>query len=61
MATTKTKKQTKVSQTKAGKKADSLVKAKKPGKRTTAWGTTYTETRSNMSDVNPTAKKGKKL
>lgn len=61
MATTKTKKQTKVAQTKAGKKADSMEKAMKPGVRKTAWGSTYTETRSNRTDVNPTAKKGKKL
>ena len=62
MATTKKAvKQTKVSQTKLGKKIDSETKALKAGKRKTAWGTEYTETRSNRSDVNPTAKKGKKL
>lgn len=32
------------------KKSDSKRKALEPGKRTTAWGTSYTETRKNRSD-----------
>lgn len=32
------------------KALDKKVQAKKPGKRTTTWGTTYTETRANRSD-----------
>lgn len=35
---------------KTDKKRDKLFQAKKPGKRKTAWGTTYTEKRSNRSD-----------
>jgi len=44
-------KQTKVKQTKAGIKQDKGIKAKPAGKRTSASGNTYTETRSNRSDA----------
>jgi hypothetical protein len=36
--------------TTSAKKSDSKRKALEPGKRTTAWGTSYTETRKNRSD-----------
>jgi len=44
-------KQTKVKQSKAGIKQDKGIKAKAAGKRVSASGNTYTETRSNRSDA----------
>ena len=54
-------KQTKTGQTSKGRKQDGQQKAMKAGKRISASGNAYTETRDNRSDKKPTAKKGKKL
>lgn len=37
-------------------KADGKRTAKKPGVRKTAWGSAYTETRTDRSDINPSKK-----
>lgn len=52
----------KVSKTKFLKtsKADGKRVAKKPGKRTTSWGTTYTENRPDRADIAPSKKSAKK-
>ena len=42
----------KATQTAAGKKQDKNLKAKKAGKRVSASGNTYYESRPNRSDVN---------
>jgi|LakMenEpi03Aug12_release.lakeMendotaPanAssembly.Ray.scaffolds.fasta_scaffold5554878_1 hypothetical protein len=54
-------KQIKEPTTKAGKKQDANTKAMKVGKRISASGNVYTEKRSNRSDVETRAKKGKRL
>jgi|688.fasta_scaffold59022_1 hypothetical protein len=41
-----------MSRSKWAKKMDRVWEAKKPGKRTTAWGTVYYENRPNHSDIN---------
>jgi hypothetical protein len=54
-------KQIKEPTTKAGKKQDAKLPAMKVGKRISASGNVYTEKRSNRSDVETRAKKGKRL
>lgn len=46
----------KVKQTATGKKQDKTIKAKKAGKRVSASGNTYYESRFNRSDKNRTKK-----
>ncbi len=50
----KVKKQNKSAKSRTKNKVlDSIIRANKPGKRQTAWGTIYYEKRENRSDSNP--------